>query len=92
MSYPFSLPELDYDYDALHSMNVHQLQEIAENIDHQAVHGFTTMHKEELLHALCQALGMPAGTGAPIVALNHQHGPAQHRLLPTAADGRAPMP
>ncbi len=50
-----------------------------------------TVARQALPH-LRQALGMPVGAGAPVVALNHQHRPAQHRFTPTAADGRAPVP
>jgi hypothetical protein len=60
----------DYDYDALHSMNVHQLQEIAEGVDHEAVHGFTTMHKEELLHALCKAFGIEEHVHHEVVGID----------------------
>ena len=47
-----------YTYDELHSMTVVQLREIAEGIEHDAVHGFSTMHKEHLLPAVCKALGV----------------------------------
>ena len=43
-------------YEELKSMTVAQLREIAAEIEHDAVHGYTTMHKEPLLHALCTAL------------------------------------
>ena len=49
-----------YTYEQLSDMNVTQLREIAKGIDHEAVHGFSTMHKEKLLPALCVALGIEA--------------------------------
>ena len=45
-------------YEELKSMTVAQLREIAAEIEHDAVHGYTTMHKEPLLHAVCTALGL----------------------------------
>lgn len=49
-----------YTYEQLNAMNVTQLREIAQGIDHEAVHGFSTMHKEKLVPALCTALGIEA--------------------------------
>ncbi len=44
----------------LHGMPVVQLREIAAGIEHDAVHGYSTMHKEPLVQALCEALGISA--------------------------------
>jgi hypothetical protein len=41
-------------------MNVTQLREIAKDIEHEALHGYSGMHKEHLLPALCKALGIDA--------------------------------
>ncbi|MBP1649466.1 MAG: hypothetical protein H6Q30_2911 [Bacteroidetes bacterium] len=49
-----------YTYEQLSEMNVAQLREIAKDVEHEAVHGFSTMHKEKLLPALCTALGIEA--------------------------------
>ncbi len=49
-----------YTYEQLSEMNVTQLRDIAKGIDHEAVHGFSTMHKEKLVPALCVALGIEA--------------------------------
>lgn len=53
---------MDYTYEQLNDMTVAQLREIAQGIDHEAVHGFSTMHKEKLLPAVCTALGIEAHT------------------------------
>ncbi len=45
-------------YHDLNGMTVAQLHEIASGIDHYAVHGYSTMHKEPLVEALCEALGI----------------------------------
>ena len=49
---------MDYTYEQLKGMTVAQLREIAQGIEHEAVHGFSTMHKEKLLPAICSALGI----------------------------------
>jgi hypothetical protein len=49
-----------YTYEQLSGMTVAQLRDIAKDIDHEAVHGFSTMHKEKLIPALCTALGIEA--------------------------------
>jgi DNA-binding IclR family transcriptional regulator len=45
-------------YEDLHKMTVAQLREIAKGLDHEAVRGYSTMHKHELLPALCTAFGI----------------------------------
>jgi DNA polymerase/3'-5' exonuclease PolX len=49
-----------YTYDELAVMTVAQMRKIADGIEHEAVKGHSTMHKEKLLAALCQALGIEA--------------------------------
>lgn len=45
-------------YDELSAMTVARLREIAQGVEHEAVKGYSTMHKEKLLPALCHALGI----------------------------------
>ena len=45
-------------FEELHGMNVAQLRKIAEGVEHDELHGFLTMHKENLVPALCHALGV----------------------------------
>jgi hypothetical protein len=59
-----------YTYDQLSLMTVAQLREIANGIDHEAVHGHSTMHKEKLLPALCIALGIEAHKHHVVKGLN----------------------
>lgn len=47
-------------YDELKVMKVQQLREIAQTIEHDALKGYSTMHKEQLLPALCRALHIHA--------------------------------
>jgi hypothetical protein len=47
-----------YSYDELHKKTVAQLRQIAKAEDSEALRGYSTMHKAELLHALCQVFGL----------------------------------
>ncbi len=49
-----------YTYERLSKMNVAELRVIAERLQHEAVKGHSTMHKEKLIPALCTALGIDA--------------------------------
>ena len=49
---------MPYAYEQLSDMTVVELRKIAEGVEHDAVKGFSTMHKEKLLLALCHALGI----------------------------------
>lgn len=49
-----------YTYEQLKGMTVQHLREIASGIEHDALKGFTTMHKDHLLPALCLAVGIDA--------------------------------
>jgi hypothetical protein len=61
---------MTYTYEQLHKMTVAELRKIAEGVQHDAVHGFSTMHKEKLLPALCTALGIEAHTHHHVVGVN----------------------
>lgn len=45
-------------YEELRRKSVAELREIARGIDHDAVQGYTQLHKERLLPAICTALGI----------------------------------
>lgn len=62
------LPE--HTYEELHGMTVAQLREVAEGIDAEALHGYTTMHKEHLLPALCGVLGIEAHEHHEVVGID----------------------
>ncbi len=57
-------------YEELSKMTVTQLREIAQGIEHEAVHGFSTMHKEKLLPAICLALGIEGHVHHAAVGVN----------------------
>ena len=43
-------------YDELHKKTVAELRDIAKDLDHEAVKGYTQMNKDHLLPAICTAL------------------------------------
>ena len=49
----------EHTYEQLKEMTVVQLREIAQGVQHEALEGFSVMHKEQLLPALCKALNIP---------------------------------
>jgi len=51
-------------YDELKAMKVQQLREIAQTIEKEGLQGYSTMHKEQLLPALCRALHIHADHAA----------------------------
>ena len=61
---------MDYTYEELSQKNVKQLREIAEGVVHEAVHGFKTMHQEQLVEALCKAFGIEAREERKVVGIN----------------------
>ena len=47
-----------YTYEQLKEKTVAELREIAKDVEHDAVQGYSQMNKEHLLPALCRALGI----------------------------------
>ena len=55
-----------YTYHELKTKTIQELRDIAKDVHHDAVQGFSQMNKDHLLPALCKALGIDA----------HEHGAA----------------
>jgi hypothetical protein len=47
-------------YDELQKKTVAELRDLAKGIEHEAVQGYTQLHKEQLIPAICTALGIDA--------------------------------
>jgi hypothetical protein len=75
-----------YTYEQLKDMTVAQLRGIAEGVQHDAVKGFSTMHKERLIPALCQALGIEAHVHHEAIGINKGQLKAQIRKLKAQRD------
>jgi len=49
---------MDYTFDDLKHKKVAELREIAKEMDHEEVQGYTQLNKEHLLEAICKALNI----------------------------------
>ena len=49
---------MEHTYHDLREMTVARLREVASELEHDAVQGYTQLNKEHLLLAVCQALGI----------------------------------
>jgi hypothetical protein len=72
---------MEHTFDELRHMTVAQLREIARELDHEALHGFSQMHKAELLQAVCTALGVETHEHHEVVGLDKRKLKAQIRAL-----------
>jgi hypothetical protein len=77
---------MSYTYEQLHEMTVAQLRDIAKGVEHDAVKGFSTMHKEKLIPALCKALGIDAHVHHHVVGLNKAQVKAEIRACKKRRD------
>jgi hypothetical protein len=57
-------------YEELKHKTVAELREIAAGVDHEAVQGYTQLHKDQLLPALCKALGIEAHVHHDVVGVD----------------------
>jgi hypothetical protein len=70
-----------YTYQQLHAMTVAELRDIAKGVEHDAVKGFSTMHKEKLLPALCTVLGIETHAHHQVVGIDKSKVKAEIRQL-----------
>ena len=70
-----------YTFEQLSNMTVAQLREIAQGVQDDAVQGFSTMHKEKLLPALCHAFGIEAHAHHTAIGINKSAVKAEIRKL-----------
>ena len=75
-----------YTYEQLSQMTVAQLRAIADGVDHPATKGHSTMHKEKLLPALCEALGVESHVQHHVTGINKAEIKTQIRSLKTERD------
>ena len=68
-------------YEELKTKTVAELREIAKGISHDAVHGYTQMHKDHLLKAICDALGIDTHEHHHVVGIDKAAIKAQMRAL-----------
>lgn len=61
---------MDYTWEQLHKMRVADLRDIAKDLEHDELQGYSTMHKEDLVPALCHALGIEDHAHHEVVGVN----------------------
>ncbi len=67
---PSTEPDEELSWEVLHKKTVSDLRDIAQGIEHEALEGYSTMHKEQLVPALCTALGIEAHAHHEVVGIN----------------------
>lgn len=61
---------MDYTYNEIKHKTVTQLREIASGIEHEAVQGYTQLHKDQLIVAVCTALGIEQHVHHEVVGID----------------------
>ena len=69
-----------YTYEQLSKLTVAELRKIADTVEHEAVKGHLTMHKEKLLPALCKALQIETHAHHEAVGVNKAKVKAEIRM------------
>src|ERR1700730_7973799 len=75
-----------YTYHALKAKTIQELREIAKDVQHDAVQGFSQMNKEHLLPAFCHALGIDMRDHHAVVGIDKPAIKAEMRQLRTKKD------
>ena len=75
-----------YTHHELKGMTVAQLREIAKGVEHEELKGYSTMHKDHLIVALCHALGIDIHEHHEVVGLNKAAIKAQIKTLKSRRD------
>ena len=75
-----------YTHNELKSKTVAQLREIAKGIEHDSLTGYSVMHKDHLVTALCKALGIEMHEHHQVVGLNKAEIKAQIKELKSKRD------
>ena len=73
-------------YEELHDMTVAQLRKVADEIEDERLDGHNTMHKEPLLKALCEVLGIEAHVHHEVVGIDKTAIKQQIRALKVERD------
>ncbi len=73
-------------FEELKLKTVAQLREIAKGVEHEALHGYSTMHKDHLLSVLCKALGIEAHEHHEVKGIHKGHIKGQIRKLKVERD------
>ncbi len=72
---------MEHTYDSLKQKTVATLREIADGMDHDKVEGYKSLHKEDLVKLLCDALGVDVHAHHKVVGLDKAKIKAQIHAL-----------
>ena len=75
-----------HNYEELRHKTVAELREIASGIEHEALHGYTQLNKEHLLHALAAALNLDTHVHHEVVGINKSDIKAKIKTLKRQRD------
>ena len=74
-------------YEELKKLTVANLRDLAESLgDHEELHGFRTMHKEDLIPRLCHALGIEDHKHHEVMGIDKQAIKREIQILKEARD------
>ena len=77
---------MTHTYEELKSKKVDDLREIAKELDHDAVKGYTQLNKAKLLEAICTALGLDTHEHHEVVGIDKASIKAKIGALKTKRD------
>jgi hypothetical protein len=80
---------MPHTYEELKKKTVAELRDLAKDVQHDAVQGYTQMNKEHLLPALCRALGIDAHEHHAAVAAEKSATKVKMRELKAACEKAA---
>ena len=83
---PIGSLNMTHTYEELKSKKVDDLREIAKELDHDAVKGYTQLNKAKLLEAICTALGLDTHEHHEVVGIDKASIKAKIRALKTKRD------
>ena len=75
-----------YSFHELKLKTIQELREIAKDVQHEAVQGFSQMNKDHLLPALCKALGIDTHEHLVVVGIDKAAVKAEMRELQKRRD------
>ena len=75
-----------YTFHELKGKTIQELRDIAKDVQHDAVQGYSQMNKEHLLPALCNALGVPIHEHHDVVGIDKPAIKAKMRELKKKRD------
>ena len=77
---------MEHTFEELNKSTVAQLKKIASGVKHEVLRGYSTMHKEQLLGALCSALGIFAHQHHEVMGVDKARIKARIRQLKRERD------